>query len=359
MRYTVLLSALLFCFGSYAQKAENVIIVTTDGFRWQEVFKGMDSAIAVNPAYNQRDSAGIFRRYWSESVSQRRAVLMPFLWSTVAKKGQLYGNRELGNKINVANPYWFSYPGYSEIFTGFVDTTINTNSYPANPNTNLLEFINKQPNFKGKVAAFCGWDALENVLAEKRSHVPVLAGMENSGGINPDSDEQLMNKMKQDSYAPWDNGATDVFTHYAAFDHLKKRQPRVLYISYGETDEWAHEGHYKDYLNAAHRVDKWLGDIWNYVQSDSIYKNKTVLFVTVDHGRGDADKTQWTSHRSYIPGSDQIWFAVIGPGIAPKGEVKSEIQLYQQQYAETIAELLELKFTCEHPVSQGFTEVLR
>jgi hypothetical protein len=35
------------------QKIENIIIITTDGLRWQEVFTGMDSAIANNKLYNQ------------------------------------------------------------------------------------------------------------------------------------------------------------------------------------------------------------------------------------------------------------------------------------------------------------------
>ena len=47
---------------AFSQTAENIIIITTDGFRWQEVFTGMDSAIANNPAFNQEDSAGIFKK---------------------------------------------------------------------------------------------------------------------------------------------------------------------------------------------------------------------------------------------------------------------------------------------------------
>ena len=35
-----------------AQTAENIIIITTDGLRWQEVFGGMDSAIANNKKFN-------------------------------------------------------------------------------------------------------------------------------------------------------------------------------------------------------------------------------------------------------------------------------------------------------------------
>ena len=340
-----------------ANKIENVIIVTTDGFRWQEVFKGMDSLIASDTNFNQKDSAGIFKKYWAETAEERRQKILPFIWTAIAKQGQLYGNRELGTKVNNANPYWFSYPGYNEIMTGFVDTAINTNAYPPNPNTNLLEFINKQNGFKGKVAAFCAWDAFDRILNEPRSGFPVVSGSDSCGGKTPDAEERMINAMKRDAYKPYgDEEAMDVFTHYAAMDYLKKRKPRAMYISYGETDEWAHAAHYKDYLNAAHQVDSWLNDIWSFIQNDSIYRNKTLLFVTVDHGRGENEK--WTSHNSKIENSNQIWFAVIGPGILPKGEVKADIQLYQKQYAQTIAHLLGMSFTCEHPVADGFESAL-
>jgi hypothetical protein len=45
----------------------------------------------------------------------------------------------------------------------------------------------------------------------------------------------------------------DVFTHCAAIEELNKNKPRVLYIAYGETDEWAHSGKYRSYLDAAHQ----------------------------------------------------------------------------------------------------------
>ena len=136
------------------QKTENIIIITTDGFRWQEAFGGMDSAIANLKKFNHGDSAYIFKKYWDDDANERRKKLLPFLWNTVASKGQVYGNRNFGNKVDNANPYWFSYPGYSEIFCGYVDTLVNSNEYKNNPNENVLEFINKQSKFKNKVAAF-------------------------------------------------------------------------------------------------------------------------------------------------------------------------------------------------------------
>ncbi len=349
----------LFYFLSANAQIENIVIVTTDGFRWQEVFQGMDAKIASDPAFNQKDSAGIFSSYGAATSEERRKKLMPFLWNTIASQGQIYGNRLYDNKVDNSNPYWFSYPGYSEIFCGYVDTLINSNGYPANPHTNVLEFINQHDAFKGKVDAFCAWDAFDRILNEKRSGFPVVSGTDSCGGAHPDADEQLINAMKRDSYDPFGKEEyLDVFTQYAAMDCLKKKKPRVLYISYGETDEWAHAGHYSDYLDAAHHVDHWLSDIWNFIQSDPQYKNKTALFITVDHGRGDVKEEQWTSHNNKIPDSHQIWFAVMGPGIPAKGEIKTSGQLYQNQYAQTFAQLLGLNFTCEHPVANGFKDLL-
>ncbi|HQZ50941.1 MAG TPA: hypothetical protein PLF17_10480, partial [Chitinophagaceae bacterium] len=179
----LILLAIILPVPSFAQRqTENIIIITTDGFRWQEVFKGMDSAIANNSKFNQGDSEYIYKTYWSNDEVERRKKLMPFLWSTVVTKGQIFGNRTVGSKVNNANPYWFSYPGYSEIFTGYADTAINSNGYPPNPNVTVLEFLNKQPKLKGKVAAFGAWNAFDRILNEERSGVPVFSAFDLMGG---------------------------------------------------------------------------------------------------------------------------------------------------------------------------------
>ncbi len=354
MRQIIGLLLLFKITGAVCQPAENIIIITTDGFRWQEVFMGMDSAIANNKKFNQDDSAGIFKKYWAANPTERRKKLLPFLWSTIEKNGQIYGNRNFDNKVNVANRYWFSYPGYNEIFTGYPDTLINSNDYMANPNTTLLEFLNKQPKFKDKVAAFGAWDAFERILNKHRSGIPVFNAFALPVRKKETPEELLLYNMLKDSYKPFgEEECLDVFTQYQAMNWLQKNKPKVLYISYGETDEWAHAGKYKDYLNAANSVDKWIKDIWEYAQSNPMYKNKTALFFTVDHGRGDAVKNEWTSHNSKIAGADQIWFAAMVPGIKAKGEVKKSMQLFQQQFAQTMAHLLGVHFKCEHPVAAG------
>jgi hypothetical protein len=339
--------------------SENIIIITTDGFRWQEVFGGMDSVITNNTLYNEDDSSYLYRVYWDAEIKERRKKLMPFLWSVIAARGQVYGNRTYGNKLNTANPYWFSYPGYSEIMTGFVDSAINSNEYPPNPNTNVLEYLNNQPGFNGKVSAFGAWNAFDRILNEKRTGIPVISAFDKVGAKFPNASQQLINKMVNDSYKPWGMGeCLDVFTHYAAWEELKRNKPRVLYIAYGETDEWAHSGKYRSYLDAAHQVDAWIRQLWEVIQSDAHYRDKTTLFITTDHGRGDIVKGQWRDHGSSVTGANEIWLAVIGPNVSPTGEVKTVMQWYQQQFAQTIAKLLGFTFKAEHTVAPAIAPVI-
>jgi len=361
MKY--LLMALCSCmfYGTLAQqKTENLIIITTDGFRWQDLFKGMDSAIANNSKYNEDDSAYIFKKYWSADVPERREKLLPFLWNQFGVNGQVYGNRTHSNKVDNFNPYWFSYPGYSEIMTGYADTAINSNGYKGNPNETILEYFNKQPNLKGRVAAFGAWEAFGRILNEERSGVPVVSGFDATGGSSPNANEKLINAMLKDSYKPFgEEECLDVFTHYAALENLRTRKPRVLYIAYGETDEWAHAGKYKSYLDAAHQVDAWIKEIWDFVQQDPQYKGKTSILFTTDHGRGDLKKNEWTSHNNRITDAHEIWFAIMGPGIKATGEQKNAGQIYQQQFAQTLAQLMGLEFKTNHPVAEAIKAVLR
>jgi len=343
-----------------AQQAENIIIITTDGYRWQELFKGMDSTIANNSKFNQDDSSYIFEKYWSSNENERRKKLMPFFWNTIVNHGQIYGNRKFDNKVNNANPHWFSYPGYSEIMTGFADTAINSNDFEPNPHVTVLEFLNRQPKFKNKVAAFGAWDAFDRILNQQRSGLPVFSAFDTIGRKNPTANEKLINAMMQESYRPFGNAeCLDVFTHYAALEYLKTKKPKVLYIAYGETDEWAHHGYYRAYLDAARMVDEWIKQIWNFVESDPQYKNKTALFITTDHGRGDVNKDEWTDHGSGVADAYEIWFAAMGTGVAPTGEQKNTIQLYQDQFAQTISKLLGYTYKASHPVSTEIKSVFK
>src|SRR4051794_17711083 len=100
-------------------KTENVIVVTLDGFRFQEFFGGADEAIMNKQFGGVKDLDGLKKRYQRPTAEERRATLLPFFWDTVAKKGQIFGDRSRQATTKLTNGLKFSYPGYSEMFCGF------------------------------------------------------------------------------------------------------------------------------------------------------------------------------------------------------------------------------------------------
>ncbi len=329
-------------------KTENIILITLDGMRWQEVFNGGDSSLMRQQVYLKDDK--LREKFWHNDAGERRKALLPFFWSTLAAKGQLYGNRALGCKVNVTNNQWFSYPGYSEILTGHADDErINSNDKMYNPNGTVLEFINKQAAFKGKVAAFSSWDVFPYIINDKRSGVVVNGGLVEAQGDKLTEKEKTLNQLVTSIPNPITGVRLDAFTFYYGLEYMKKNKPRVMYYAFDETDDFAHQGEYAAYLNAANYTDRFIGELWNYLQSDPTYKNKTTMILTCDHGRG-VNAQEWRHHGKKIAEADQIWMAVIGPDTPAKGEVRGECQYYQNQVAKTMASFLGLQYQSETKV---------
>jgi hypothetical protein len=84
------------------KQTENIVIITLDGLRWQEMFTGADSALINNPEYD-RDIKTSKGKYWASTPEERRRKLFPFIWSVVNSLGQIRGNRIYESKVNVLN----------------------------------------------------------------------------------------------------------------------------------------------------------------------------------------------------------------------------------------------------------------
>ncbi|PIB35955.1 phosphoglyceromutase [Reichenbachiella sp. 5M10] len=328
---------------SLAQKTENIVIISLDGLRWQELFAGADSLLVDDSKYVENPEE-LTEMFWVNDPLQRREILMPFFWNTIAKQGQLYGNRKYGSKVNCSNNMWFSYPGYSEILCGFADDEhIDSNSKINNPNVTVLEYLNETKKYKGQVAAFGSWDVFPYIINQERSGIPVNAGFEKATD-NPNEIETFLNKIQDEIRGPWGGVRLDVFTHHYAMEYMKKNKPKVLYVAYGETDDYAHDGEYDQYLKSAHQTDAYIQELWDYVQSEEQYKDKTTFIITTDHGRGTHPKKTWQHHGNRIKDAGEIWIAVLGPDTPAKGEIKVEGQYYQNQVARTAAEALGVKY---------------
>ena len=330
---------------------ENLLLVTLDGVRWQEVFGGIDLDLIEDERYATSPEF-LKATYWREQRNDRRKLLFPFLWSVVASQGVLIGDREQESFIDVSNPWWFSYPGYNEILAGSADPSIDSNSRDWNRNVTFLEILDGIDGFKNRVLAFGSWDVFPYIINTQRSGVPVNSGFTIAAPANT-AKSLWLNEISAEAPMLWTTVRLDLITNGYAMDALENQHPRVIYIAYGETDDFAHDGSYDRYIDAAHRTDLMLSKLWDWLQADPFYRDRTTLMITTAHGRGNTPDV-WTRHASAagavklgiedtpdgVPGSDQIWFAAIGPHIKAKGLVSGRWK--QSQIAATALASLQL-----------------
>jgi hypothetical protein len=330
-------------------KTENVILITLDGFRWRELFTGADPDF-ISEKDLVANVNGLKALFWHDDPLVRRKKLLPFVWSTLDSQGQIYGNRQQGNKVNLHNRHRFSYPGYNEILTGHADDDrVRSNDKNNNPNKTVLEFIHQQKGFQKKVAAFGSWDVFPYILNTSRSGLPVNAGFMTAQRPHLSPREKFLNQLQTQVPSPWASVRLDAFTHHYAMEYLRQESPRLLYIAYGETDDFAHDGNYEAYLKSAHQTDAFIKDLWTWLQGTSRYRNKTTLLITTDHGRGTSQRS-WKEHGFTVSEADDTWLLVLGPDTQARGEVKQPGQLYTDQIASTLAAFLGLNYVAEYPV---------
>jgi uncharacterized ubiquitin-like protein YukD len=345
--------------GAAELKTKNVFLITTDGLRWQEVFTGAEELLLNNTNGGVANVAATRKKFWHETPEGRRQALLPFLWTEVASKGQLFGNQTKGSVAHITNGKKFSYPGYSEFLTGVADPRIDSNRKMPNPNTNVFEWLNLQPKFKGKVAAVVNWDVIPWILNTERSRLPVWSGF----ALQPGAPTLIQSKLElqqllTDTTPLWNGMIFDSFINRAALDYVQEKKPRAFYLAFGETDEWGHDGRYDLLLESAHNVDRFIQRLWETVQSLSAYRDKTTFIITTDHGRGSGPHA-WQSHGESVVGAENIWIAVIGPDTPPLGERANGAPVTQSQIAATVAALLGADYHAAFPqTAPPLSEVL-
>lgn len=329
-------------------QTQNVIWVMLDGLRWQEVFFGADEGLL------NKDRGGVAnvplakKEFSRATVAERREAMMPFLWGEIATKGQIYGNQSLGSVARVTNAELFSYPGYNEVLCGFADARIDSNDKIPNRNVTVLEWLHAKPEFAGKVAAFTSWDVFPFIINSERSGIPVSSGTAAIVGLDDSPEVRLMNRIAQDANLFDDTTRPDVLTFLAAKMCLQTKKPRVLFVSFDETDAQGHAGRYDRVVGGARKGDSFIGELWETAQAMPEYQGKTTLIVTTDHGRGDPP-VEWKNHNKKTPGSENIWIAILGPDTPALGERKEIAPVTQSQVAATAAALLGYDYHAAEP----------
>ncbi len=321
--------------------ARNVVLVMTDGLRWQELFRGADASLLTpNRYYDKRGVDALKQEFLAPTPEERRARLMPFVWGTLVPRGVMWGDRDLGSDAYVTNGLNFSYPGYSETLTGHPDPRVRSNDNISNPNVTVLEWLNRQPGLEHATAAFGAWEVINGIVNKDRCGFPVNAGWDPFVMSPQPPALALLNEQKADAPHVWDDEPFDAPVFGTAMEYVKRKHPRVLFISFGETDDWAHAGNYGEYLLSAHRVDAYLERLWTALQAMPEYRGSTDLIFTTDHGRGmDADEG-WKGHGEKQPESKYIFIGMMGAGVPVRGVQQHTLPVTQSQIAATMATAL-------------------
>ncbi|HXA37178.1 MAG TPA: alkaline phosphatase family protein [Steroidobacteraceae bacterium] len=338
--FRVLSVSVLLSFGAapaLAGKTQNVVLIVSDGLRWQEIFTGADATLVNEKAGGSwLAEPELRRRYWRENVDARRTALFPFLWGTVAKQGQIFGNQLKDSVAHVSNGKAFSYPGYNEMSTGYPNDAIDSNEFGPNPNATVFEWLNKFDEFHGKVAIFGTWAVYDDIFNKKRSGLKMQTGWSLPPNGRETPRETLLRELYDTTTRFDDEDAYNSFLQIPLLDYVKAEHPRVLFVGYGETDNWAHQGRYDLVLESAHGMDHFVSELWDTMQAMPQYRGNTTFIITTDHGRGSG-LTEWKEHGVKEKGSENVWIAVLGPDTAPLGERTHVAPVTQAQIAATLA----------------------
>ncbi|HXW08660.1 MAG TPA: alkaline phosphatase family protein [Vicinamibacterales bacterium] len=337
--------------GGQTRAGDAVILVTLDGARIEEIFGGLDEAILRSTLRtNQRvEEQPVYGRFSAATPEERRARLMPFFWETLmARHGSIAGNHAVGSRVSLTNTHRFSYPGYSEILLGEAhDDRIKSNDAIRNPFPTVLEELRTRLELtRAGVGVFASWSVFSAIVEHTAGSLTVNAGYEPFESSDPGV--ARLNDLQRQTQTPWDSVRHDAYTFRFAMAHLEQARPRVMYLAFGETDDWAHDGRYDRVLEAYRRTDAYLKELWTWLQGQPDYRGRTHILITTDHGRGRTPET-WRSHGAKVEGAQDVWIALISPRMPRRGEWRDHSPLQTNQVAATLAGWVGVDWTTLRP----------
>ena len=269
-----------------AAATDAVILITIDGARHEEVFGGLDLDILTSTLKKDQraEDSPTYQRYWAATPDERRRKLMPFFWKLVTEQGSIAGNPALDSQVRLSNRKLFSYPGYAEILLGQAfDAEITSNDPVRNPHETVLERLRRELKLTpAQVATVASWDVFNAIAEHTVGATTINAGAEPLDLAR--EEVRIMNRLQQEAASPWDHTRLDAFTFRQAMAYLEKVRPRVLYLAFDETDDWAHDGRYDKVLDTYARLDGYLRELWTWLQAQPDYRGRTHLLITTDHG---------------------------------------------------------------------------
>ena len=109
----------------------------------------------------------------------------------------------------------------------------------------------------------------------------------------------------------------DELSVYVAKHLMRELSPSLLWVTLHDIDI-AHSGTFSLYIDGIRRCDRLCAELWQAIQKEPEYANKTTMFILPDFGR-DSDLNSggngFQHHRTGDPLSRTTWMMVLGPDI--------------------------------------------
>jgi predicted AlkP superfamily pyrophosphatase or phosphodiesterase len=222
--------------------------------------------------------------------------------------------------------------GHTAITTG-VYQRINNSGLELPKNPSIFQYFLKEKGLSKESAWIIASKGKLNILANTKSkkwrnqYVPSAFCGINGSGLGYTADEKNFSD---------------------ALRILGQYHPKLTLINLLEVDVNGHANLWEGYLKAIQRTDQKALELWNFIENDSIYKGKTTLFITNDHGRhSKGHKDGFVSHGDNCEGCRSIYLIALGPDFKKNSILPNRYE--QIDISKTIAEMLHFN----EPVSEG------
>jgi predicted AlkP superfamily pyrophosphatase or phosphodiesterase len=296
---------------TYAKEKEpqNVILITVDGVRFQEIFS------------------------YGHKINSKRLPNLHGLQSD----NKLWAY----NRMKISNKPAISLPGYYAIMSGKFEKKCKRNLCPNIEKETFFDYFAKLNIPSKKLAAFASWERLELALESNPGNITRNVAFAPFSDSEATVDEENwinnINAMAQGHRPPWGGSRYDRFTFELAKYYIKKHRPRITYIQLVDTDEYAHLGERKKYEQAIKTFDQWTSELLELLASlGGDYGRNTSVVITTDHGRGRG--FLWKHHSKEYLSAKRVWALIIPSQemLETKQITKSDIQLSRQHQVRSI-----------------------
>jgi phosphopentomutase/2,3-bisphosphoglycerate-independent phosphoglycerate mutase family metalloenzyme len=262
----------------------NVILITLDGVRWQEIFNGTDPVLD------------------DQHLSARE--LLPNFYDLFVDKGVVIGQK---SRMIASGPNHISLPGYLEITRGHPSTDCQRNDCIPKIDQSVF-FMFDRP------AIFSSWEVIEKTVPPYYSVVVDTGRAHRSLAWERTGFPDFFGSPTPFTWLP--DYRPDFFTDLVAEAYIEVMHPDFAWLAMGDCDEWGHANNYRRYRIALQEADDYVGRLIRTLDATD-YGRNTVFIITADHGRA----INFRDHGS-DQASERVWMLIRGKGIPFKGSIK-------------------------------------